>query len=72
MMKCPYCGEEMVDGYLISSTDISFSTDDPERFFRIKKRNDLELSTGSGLSIPHCAACHCSRCKKLVIDYGKQ
>lgn len=36
MMKCPYCGEEMVDGYLISSTDISFSTDDPERFFRIK------------------------------------
>lgn len=72
MMKCPYCGEEMVDGYLISSTDISFSTDDPEQFFRIKKRNDLELSTGSGLSIPHCAACHCSRCKKLVIDYGNE
>lgn len=72
MMKCPYCGDEMVDGYLISSRDITFSTDDPERFFRMKKRNDLELSTGSGISIPHCAACHCSRCKKIVIDYGKQ
>ncbi len=71
-MKCPYCGEEMIDGFLISSRDITFSNDDPNRTFRIKKRNDLELTKGSGGSIPHCAACHCSRCKKIVIDYGNE
>lgn len=47
-MKCPYCGEEMTDGFLISSRDITFSNDDPNRLLRIKKRNDLELSKGSG------------------------
>lgn len=48
-MKCPYCGEEMIDGFLISSRDITFSNDDPNRTFRIKKRNDLELTKGSGI-----------------------
>lgn len=71
-MKCPYCGEEMIDGFLISSRDITFSNDDPNRTFRIKKRNDLELTKGSGEAIPHCAACHCSRCKKIVIDYENE
>lgn len=72
-MKCPYCGEEMTDGFLISSRDITFSNDDPNRLLRIKKRNDLELSKGSGGgAVPHCAACHCSRCKKIVIDYENE
>ena len=24
-MKCPYCGEEMIRGYLMSSRDITFA-----------------------------------------------
>ena len=26
-MKCPYCGEEMIRGYLMSSRDITFAVD---------------------------------------------
>ena len=56
-MKCPYCGEEMIRGYLMSSRDIAFAVDDVTKvkFFRIRKSDDLELSKGSG-GIPHCEA----------------
>ena len=48
-MKCPYCGEEMKKGFLISSRDITFAIDNPDgNIFRIKKHGDLELSRGSG------------------------
>ena len=46
-MKCPYCGEEMIRGYLMSSRDITFAVDNLTKVFRIKKSDDLELSKGS-------------------------
>ena len=70
-MKCPYCGEEMIRGYLMSSRDITFAVDNPIKVFRIKKSNDLELSKGSG-GIPHCEAYRCSSCKKILIDYANR
>ena len=42
-MKCPYCGEEIIRGYLMSSRDITFAVDNPIKVFRIKKSDDLEL-----------------------------
>jgi len=37
-MKCPYCGEEMIRGSLMSSRDITFVIDNPnDNLFRIKK-----------------------------------
>ena len=59
-MKCPYCGEEMIRGYLMSSRDITFAVDNLTKVFRIKKSDDLELSKGSE-GIPHCEAYRCSR-----------
>lgn len=48
-MKCPYCGEEMIKGFLMGSRDITFAIDNPNgKIFRSKKREDLELSKGSG------------------------
>ena len=58
-MKCPYCGDEMIRGYLMSSRDITFAVD------------NLELSKGSG-GIPHCEAYRCSSCKKILIDYANR
>lgn len=46
-MKCPYCGDEMIRGYLMSSRDITFAVDNLTKVFRIKKSDDLELSKGS-------------------------
>lgn len=54
-MKCPYCGEKMIRGYLMSSRDITFTVDNLTKVFRINKSDDLELSKGSG-RIPHCEA----------------
>ena len=68
-MKCPYCGEEMIRGYLMSSRDITFAVDNVTKVFRIKQSDDLELSKGSG-GIPHCEAYRCSSCKKILIDYA--
>ena len=31
-MKCPYCGDEMIRGYLMSSRDITFAVDNPISF----------------------------------------
>ena len=72
-MKCPYCSEEMIRGYLMSSRDIAFAVDDVTKvkFFRIRKSDDLELSKGSG-GIPHCEAYRCSSCKKILIDYANR
>ena len=71
-MKCPYCDKKMIKGFLMSSGDITFATDNPDcQFFRIKKQDDLELSKGFD-GIPHCEAYHCSSCKKIVIDYGNK
>lgn len=67
-MKCPYCGDEMIRGYLMSSRDITFAVDNVTKVFRIKQSDDLELSKGSG-GIPHCEAYRCSSCKKILIDY---
>ena len=61
-MKCPYCGEEMIRGYLMSSRDITFAVDNLTKVFRIKKSDDLELSKGSE-GIPHCEAYRCNSCR---------
>ena len=70
-MKCPYCGEEMIRGYLMSSRDITFAVDNLTKVFRIKKSDDLEFSKGAG-AIPHCEAYRCSSCKKILIDYANR
>ena len=62
-MKCPYCGDEMIRGYLMSSRDITFAVDNLTKVFRISK--------GSG-GIPHCEAYRCSSCKKILIDYANR
>lgn len=49
-MKCPYCGDEMIRGYLMSSRDITFAVDNVTKVFRIKKSDDLDLSKGSAES----------------------
>lgn len=69
-MMCPYCGKEMRKGYLMSSMPISFTMDAPDKLFRIKKQDDMELSKESGMSIPHCAAYHCLDCKKIIVEDG--
>ena len=56
----------------MSSRDITFAVDNPNRnFIRVKKSDDLELTKDSG-RIPHCEAYRCNSCKKILIDYANR
>ena len=44
-MKCPYCGEEMIRGYLMSSRDITFAVDNLTKVFRIKDVYKRQVET---------------------------
>ena len=40
-MKCPYCGDEMIRGYLMSSRDITFTVDNPTKVFFVLKNRTI-------------------------------
>ena len=40
-MKCPYCGDEMIRGYLMSSRDITFAVDNPTKVFFVLKNRTI-------------------------------
>lgn len=69
-MKCPFCGEEMEAGHVISGVNIMWTPHDvskaPLRFW--KKEGEFLLSTnpfgGSTLDGHICTAC-----KKVVLNY---
>lgn len=42
-MKCPYCGEEMIRGYLMSSRDITFAVDNVES---TRSKADVVINSG--------------------------
>ena len=44
-MKCPYCGEEMVKGAIISSRGSSFVSENVDyKIIRFRKKSDVDLS----------------------------
>ena len=40
-MKCPYCGDEMIRGYLMSSRDITFAVVNPTKVFFVLKNRTI-------------------------------
>lgn len=61
-MKCPYCGEEMVKGAIISSRGSSFISEDVDyKIIRFRKKSDIDLSDNE-------EAYRCFACKKIIID----
>ena len=66
-MKCPFCGREMTEGFVQSSSYIFFTQKKHKLFFR-PRENDITLSTRN-YTCPTAKAWHCSACLKVVIDY---
>ncbi len=69
-MKCPYCGDEMIRGYLMSSRDITFAVDNLTKVFRIKKSDDLELSKVNGGVKREKDACFFDKYSMCYFDGG--
>lgn len=61
-MKCPYCGEEMVKGAIISSIGSSFVSENVDyKIIRFRKKSDIDLSDNE-------EAYHCPKCKIIIIN----
>lgn len=61
-MKCPYCGEEMVKGAIISSRGSSFVSENVDyKIIRLRKKSDIDLSDNK-------EAYRCPKCKIIIIN----
>lgn len=70
-MKCPWCNGEMTDGFIISTRQVLFSTEQQSGFFFVKGKEDINL-TQFNWTQPAAKAYHCPDCKKVVVDYDVQ
>ena len=69
-MNCPYCNEEMVNGYIQSSNPVYFNKGNKARFFAagdLRSRNLTRVS----LRAPYIRACYCERCQKIILDVSR-
>lgn len=70
-MKCPYCKNEMVEGFIQSSEHIYFNKGNKARFFAsgdLKSRSLTKLS----LRAPNIKGYLCERCGKIIIDIASK
>jgi hypothetical protein len=66
-MKCPYCGNEMEQGYVQSARKVFFTTE-PHKLLLVPEGDDLLLTTHNW-TCPTCDAWHCSSCQKIILSY---
>ncbi|MDN6731872.1 MAG: PF20097 family protein [Atopostipes suicloacalis] len=65
-MKCPYCGEEMAEGFVQSARNIFWSTQKKKVVFAPSKAEDISIANGfNGASKE---SYFCRKCKKVIID----
>ncbi len=73
-MKCPYCNEEMMSGY-IQCRDGVYWSDKKRMVAAIPpiRGNAVDLRTISdGSYKSYTVAYNCPKCKKIVIDYAEK
>lgn len=72
MTKCPYCGEEMREGYLFSSKDgaLSFAEKIPGVFENAKKAAGfIRVTEPKAAHRSNVKANACENCRKIVVEY---
>lgn len=73
-MNCPYCGKEMVLGYIQCRDDISWSKKQRKvAAIPPLDSSGITLASGAGpFSGVSVKAYRCYECKKIVIDYESE
>lgn len=68
-MNCPFCGEAMEEGMIISSEPINFMKE--SRFINQpnEKKGEFNLATPSFGGRASVEVCLCRKCRKIVINY---
>ena len=69
-MKCPYCGNEMIKGYIQCRDGVTWT---PKKqlvaALSFLGKNSVSLANGAADNSRTVFAYKCSDCKKVVIDY---
>lgn len=65
-MKCPYCNQEMENGFVQSARDIFWGEKKHKLFFTPNEK-EVKLAIG-GLNGCIINAYYCRDCKKIIID----
>ena len=71
MMLCPWCNQEMKQGFLQSSRSIIFSPEIAEGVVMALREGEVKL-TKHFWSTPRAPAWHCAGCKRVVAEYGPE
>lgn len=69
-MKCPYCGNEMINGFVQGSRGFFFAVEKHSVWFWPDRSKGEFLLSSNNFTVPTCAAYHCSNCKKVILDYS--
>ena len=64
-MKCPYCDQEMIAGYIQSQRKVYFTR---EKRRLLPSGGDTVL-TRHNLMLPIARAYQCGACRKVIVDY---
>ena len=67
-MLCPWCNQEMAEGYLQSSRKVIFAPEVKEGFVLAWKEGEVTV-TKHFWSTPKATAWHCAGCKRVVVEY---
>lgn len=66
-MNCPYCSNEMEQGFVQSSREIFFGKKKHKLFFMVEEfNNEILIARGLGSAIAKAESC--TKCKKIIID----
>ncbi|MBR4460979.1 MAG: hypothetical protein IKS51_00065 [Erysipelotrichaceae bacterium] len=69
-MNCPYCNEEMVNGYIQSANQIYFNKGNKARFFASGDLRSRGLTRVS-LRAPYIRSYLCENCQKIILDINR-
>lgn len=68
-MQCPYCGKEMVKGYIYGDRyRLKWLPEDKKLLMGIWANGGVSLGTAGILGRPKVETYMCESCKKLIID----
>ena len=71
-MICPYCGNEMIEGFVQSREQLYFNRGKKARFIASGDLGSISLSRFSLMRAPAARACLCKKCKKIIIDLSER
>lgn len=70
-MECPYCGRQMINGFVQSSEPIYFNRGNKARFFAAGDLKSKSLTRFS-IKAPYVKAYLCDSCQKIIIDINRR